>query len=47
MSGVQKKVGDVDSLVFAKRPVQWVAYLTTLIWFQGFCLFVWWAFLKT
>ena len=42
-----KKVGDVDNLGFAKKPVQWVAYITTLIWFQGFCLFVWWAFLKT
>ena len=43
----KKKVGEVDKLGFAKKPVQWVAYITTLIWFQAFCFFVWWAFLKS
>lgn len=41
-----KKLGEVNKLGFAKKPVDWFAYASTLIWVQGLCLFIWWAFIK-
>ena len=40
------KVGGVDKIGFAERPVDWMSYVKSILWFQGFCAFVWWAFIK-
>ncbi|MCJ7830833.1 MAG: hypothetical protein MUP74_05540 [Desulfobacterales bacterium] len=40
------KVGGVDKIGFAERPVDWMSYVKSILWFQGFCLFVWWAFVN-
>ncbi len=40
------KIGDVDKLGFATRPVDWSGYLIAIISILGFCLFVWWGFFK-
>jgi hypothetical protein len=40
----QKKVGDVDKLGFAEKPVEWVHYLIALIAIVVFVVFAWWGF---
>jgi hypothetical protein len=41
----QKKVGDVDKLGFAEKPVEWVHYLIALIAIVVFVVFAWWGFI--
>ena len=38
------KVGDVDKLGFAEKPVDWVGYLLAGISIVVFAVFMWWAF---
>jgi len=40
----QKKVGNVDKLGFAEKPVAWAHYLIALIAIVVFIVFSWWAF---
>ena len=40
----QNKVGDVDKLGFAEKPVDWNRYLIALIAIVVFTIFTWWAF---
>ena len=38
------KVGNVDRLGFAEKPVDWVGYLVAGIAIVVFAVFFWWAF---
>ena len=38
------KVGDVDKLGFAEKPVDWKGYLAAVIAIAIFAIFVWWGF---
>jgi hypothetical protein len=40
------KVGEVDKLGFAQRPIDWWGYLLALISIAGFVTFMWWAFFR-
>ena len=40
------KLGDVDKLGFAKRPFNWMGYLTAILSILGLCVFIWWAFFR-
>ena len=42
----QAKVGDVDKLGFAERPVDWWGYLLAVASIVGFIIFIWWAFFR-
>ena len=42
----QKKVGDVDKLGFAKKPVDLMGYLIALIAIVAFSVFMWWGFFR-
>ena len=42
----QKKVGGVDKLGFAKKPVDWLGYLIAVIFIVGFGIFMWWGFFR-
>ena len=38
------KVGEVDKLGFAEKPVDWVGYLVAAIAITVFAVFMWWGF---
>ncbi|MEJ2168680.1 MAG: hypothetical protein P8X90_24465 [Desulfobacterales bacterium] len=38
------RVGDVDKLGFAQKPINWWGYLTAAVTIVAFVIFVWWAF---
>jgi ribosomal protein L40E len=38
------KVGDVDKLGFAEKPVDWLGYVVAVISIVVFAVFMWWAF---
>lgn len=38
------KLGDVDRLGMAKKPVNWKAYLSFLVALAIFSAYIWWAF---
>jgi len=40
----KSKVGDVDKLGFAQKPVDWKGYLAAAISIVIFVIFMWWAF---
>jgi hypothetical protein len=40
------KVGDVDKLGFAGKPIDWLGYLVAGIFMAGFAIFTWWAFFR-
>ena len=40
------KVGNVDKLGFARKPFDWLGYLTAGISIVGFSIFIWWAFFR-
>lgn len=40
------KVGDVDKLGFAEKPVDWVGYLVAAIAITIFAVFMWWGFFR-
>jgi hypothetical protein len=42
----KSKVGDVDKLGFAAKPVDWWGYLIAALSVAGFALFTWWAFFR-
>ena len=42
----QAKVGEVDKLGFAEKPVDWWGYLLALVTMVGFGIFMWWAFFR-
>jgi hypothetical protein len=42
----QKKVGQVDKLGFAEKPVDWSGYLIAGILIVGFSLIMWWGFFR-
>ena len=42
----KSKVGDVDKLGFAVKPIDWWGYLSAAIFITGFALFAWWAFFR-
>ena len=42
----QKKVGQVDKLGFAAKPVDWLGYLIAGILIVGFGIFMWWGFFR-
>ena len=39
------RVGDVDKIGFAEKPVNWRAYVVAGIAFLVFVVFMWWAFI--
>ena len=41
-----KKVGDVDKIGFAEKPVDWNSYVIAIIAILAFCIFLWWAFFR-
>jgi len=38
------KVGEVDKLGFAEKPVDWAGYLMAAITITAFAVFMWWGF---
>jgi hypothetical protein len=40
------KVGDVDKLGFAEKPIDWWGYLIAAVFIVGFAFFIWWAFFR-
>lgn len=42
----KKKVGDIDKYGMAQKPIDWMSYITALLMWCLFCLFLWWSFLK-
>ena len=40
------KVGDVDPIGFAEKPVDWWSYLVAFLSILAFCIFMWWAFFR-
>ena len=44
--GCQKKVGDVDKLGFAQKPVDLMGYLIALAAIVTFSVFMWWGFFR-
>jgi ribosomal protein L40E len=40
------KVGDVDKLGFAEKPVDWLGYLVAGVSILAFSVFMWWAFFR-
>jgi len=42
----KSKVGDVDKLGFAEKPIDWRGYLVAGIFMAGFAFFTWWAFFR-
>jgi ribosomal protein L40E len=40
------RVGDVDKLGFAQKPIDWRAYLVAAVSIAGFVIFMWWAFFQ-
>jgi hypothetical protein len=41
-----KRVGDVDKLGFAQKPLDWRAYLLAAVTMAAFVIFMWWAFFR-
>jgi hypothetical protein len=42
----QAKVGQVNKLGFAGKPVDWKGYLLAVVSIAGFAIFMWWAFFR-
>jgi predicted amidophosphoribosyltransferase len=42
----QAKVGDVDKLGFAEKPVDWKGYVAAAIAIIVFTAFMWWGFFR-
>ena len=42
----KKKIGKVNKNGIAKLPIDWMSYLICVLSILGFCLYIWWAFLK-
>jgi hypothetical protein len=42
----KSKVGDVDKLGFAEKPIDWLGYLIAGVLMAGFAFFTWWAFFR-
>lgn len=40
------RVGDVDKLGFAQKPVDWRGYLLAALTIAAFAIFMWWAFFR-
>jgi len=40
------KVGDVDKLGFAEKPVDWLGYLVAAVSILVFAAFIWWGFFR-
>ena len=40
------KVGDVDKIGFAEKPIDWYSYLAAFLSILAFCIFMWWAFFR-
>ena len=44
--GCNRKIGEVDTLGFAKKPFDWRAYLSAVICIGAFAVFIWWGFIR-
>jgi hypothetical protein len=42
----KSKVGDVDKLGFAEKPIDRWGYLIAAVFMAGFAFFTWWAFFR-
>jgi hypothetical protein len=42
----KSKVGNVDKLGFAEKPIDWQGYLIAAVLMAGFAFFTWWAFFR-
>jgi hypothetical protein len=42
----QAKVGDVDRLGFAEKPVDWKGYVAAAVAITVFAVFMWWGFFR-
>jgi len=42
----KNKVGNVDKLGFAQKPIDWWGYIVDAAFGSGFTLFMWWAFFR-
>ena len=42
----KKKIGKVNKNGIAKFPIDWMSYVICFLSISGFCLYIWWAFLK-
>jgi hypothetical protein len=42
----QAKVGEVDKIGFAEKPVNWWGYLIAAASVIGFAIYMWWAFFR-
>lgn len=42
----KSKVGDVDKLGFAEKPIDWWGYLIAAASMAAFALFTWWSFFR-
>ncbi len=42
----KKKVGDVNKDGFAEKPIDWKAYILSVLSLAGLGLYIWWLFFK-
>ncbi len=42
----QAKIGEVDKLGFAQRPIDWWGYLIAVVSIAVFVIYMWWAFFR-
>ena len=40
------RVGPVNKAGFAQKPINWKAYLLSILAWSAFVIYIWWAFFK-
>lgn len=43
--GCKRRIGNIDKIGFATKPVDWKAYLIAAVAFMALAVWIWWAFL--
>jgi len=41
-----QKVGKLGKHGLAKKPFNWLSYVICILSWLGFCLYIWWAFIR-
>jgi hypothetical protein len=45
-TGCDKRIGEVDKLGFAAKPVDWFGYVLAIVSIAAFSIFMWWGFFR-